>query len=64
MKNEIYNIRVIHEPRPRAEPDSDEIALCWDCEGFIGGAAAGPDVPWHPAGPGEICGADGCGVTS
>ena len=36
------------------------IPLCPECVGCIGGACAGPDVPWRPARDGEPCAAAEC----
>ena len=36
------------------------LPLCARCVENIGGAGAGPDVPWRRAAEGEHCGADDC----
>jgi len=36
------------------------ITLCPDCIDLIGGACAGPDVPWRRAAPHEPCEAADC----
>ena len=41
----------------REELNLREIALCEDCADAIGGACAGPEVPWRRAENGEACGA-------
>lgn len=54
-----------HEPcqEPRARPRAtshEPLPLCPACVATIGGACAGPDVPWRAARAHEPCGAADC----